>query len=453
MESKFLRIILVSLFLFSVFSFASADRTVKFSFYEGKELANGSKTVYTDHLISGVTLETYSCLNVECSLVGSKIDALSKTASGNNMDVTFPTEMPNGFGYLVYFYHDDYFGVEDKLSVSGTSSTISPASVFLYQKEGANIPIDDFKFNAINTRTTNVSFVVDLSHILRNGTVYPNLQKANNSLSENVKTDLFFRVFDSNNVKIYETKKTINVEYGNNTQTASFNYAFNIVGNYNVEVETKIVDKQLFNTVSNISTKPIKIISNVANNYSYSTISSSVSALNVNVGENFQYNVTHASFYVDEFGVTTASNSIIVYKIKDVSGTVVYNSTVNRIAGTYEFDYTFVNAGNYTTNVNVCAQNVPGALTCSSETKTIVVSVVSDKSKSREDKEDSKIISKAGTYFSDFIEDNSESKENETIENFDSTSNEVDFPVEEVLIFTLSAGIVAVAIKLLLLLL
>lgn len=259
MENKNLKYFIVSAFILLLLaSLASADVDVEFNIYEKIVYSNGT-TSATDNVISNVSLDVYSCLNIGCSLVGDIIPELSKTnVLTSTIPVTFPKTLLSENGYLLYFYHPGYFGQTINVSIYGTSESVVKVGVFLSKREGGKIPIEGINSPLNSTVNKIVSFDVNLERTDESYLLIEDNRQKNFTLKEFVDGKLNIQVL-KNNVVIYTESKPISVNYGENSKHVIFDYNFTEDGVYDVEFETEITDNQLFNSSKDKKTKSIII--------------------------------------------------------------------------------------------------------------------------------------------------------------------------------------------------
>ncbi len=459
MEHKNLKLLVVFLFLFSFVSFVCADRVVEFSFFEAIKYENGTQ-VSTTNKVLGAGLDVYPCLNSACNIVGNKISSLSSVTNTEKLSVNFPTTMSSVYGYLLYFYHQDFFGIEINATINGTSGTTTNANIYLYKREGGYAPIKSFDFVSTNTRLSNVTFDVKIEMDDSTYVLVPDRRRTNITLKEDVNVSLKFNVL-YNGTNIHQESRFINIPYGESVTNERFFYLFSSVGDYEVEVETEIVDNQLFSTTKKNEKKSIKIISDSLNNYSYSNLNIYPTNGTIYLKENYSLVVAHESFYVDEYGNVNNRNSNLNFNIRDFNNTSIYNYNIKTSSGNYTFNYLFLSTGNYTINVSACTDGFIGSFsTCGSKLINVEIiekeepSIKKTNKKDNTPKENPLIIFKESSFEENTKENTVEDSRDSNQIIYDYNSNNVsnDTFKEEIVVFVIGSGILIVLIKIIFLL-
>lgn len=333
-------------------NFTSAGNRVTYNAYYA-ELNDDGNITYTNTPVTDFDTVGYICLNSDCSSVGSKVNGLTKSTSGNSITLDFPTTFNYAY-YGIWFYKEGYIHWERLDYSKGSGGVYGPYNIYFAKKEIAWAPI--MNMDVVNEVNPNIPIEVGVS-VGIDAETYSAIENAGplkyNPVELNlinvVNTTVTLKIKDSSGNLVDEEEEVLQIPYSQSKEVF-FNYSgFSQTGKYILELITTIDDLKIINSLSQIAKTEIRVIPANLTDYSFSLISGlNMTPASPERNENIDFSFDYVSNYVDVFGLLTLSDTNVSIKIYNEGNLISEdNLTLSSSINSFDFNETFSALGNY----------------------------------------------------------------------------------------------------------
>ena len=350
MKNKILLSIIAFIFLIISAFAVSADVPVNYNLREATVLSSGSVS-YSNNPVTDVNVIGFACADSQCNEVTGSALWNENSGSSSNLQIVYPTNLPESGYYAVYFYKQGYIPYELKAFWHGNAG-VQSSTAYLGKVDIGRAPIDSF--SVTNDAQPNVPLVMDIDASL-DATTYAALANAGpvnympSQLADyySVETQVTLRVYDDNDYIVYQNMQTVDIPYSS-SKRVQFTWTPEDNGDYRAVATTFVTDVKFLTSEEEEVSKEFSVIEEDPNNMCYTLLNDlKVSDQFPNEGQTLTISGSKISNYADDNYILTAVPTDLVLQIFDNNGLVVYSDTLNMDANdnsvdkkTFSFEWT-----------------------------------------------------------------------------------------------------------------
>lgn len=352
--------LLLSLVLSLIIALTLVSATVDVNFYAYNSTIqdDGTLTTTTQN-VTGYSSVGYVCTSADCSTIGAQVAGFTSTTATNMITVTFPTNLQNASGYVIYFYKPGYIGWQQAgIILNGTDGGTpinAPVPVYFAKMNSGSAPI--MNLSVVDQTLPNLPISVSAS-VTVDSDVYSAINDTRIApipLSEDVQTQVILTITNSTGSVVYTTSQTVNVPY-NGSSDVTFTYpGFSSTGSYSVSVTTNVTDAKILNPTTETTTSGITVIPFGLTNYSYSLLQNlQMSPLNPDEGDTVNFDISSISGFVNDSGsLSSLGTTLQIEYLRNglFFDRVTYNLANSTNYTTFSWSRTFSQDGSYTVTV------------------------------------------------------------------------------------------------------
>lgn len=235
---------------------------INYTVYNATIEDNGAQTNTTTP-VTNFNVITYNCTSLNCLTIGAVISSSTSFLNSNVVKIAFPVTLSSSYGYVSYFYKEEYIGWAQKSNWAGSGENQSTRSIYLLKKRSGSANITNFN---VNNSTGVISAVID--------SAIKNTSFASIPLLERVNTTVNLVIANASGL-VYSQSQNVMIAYSA-SQPVNFNYNFSQLasGNYTVNLSTDVLnEKKILTSIPRSNSMILAVFNNNSiNNVSNGTI-------------------------------------------------------------------------------------------------------------------------------------------------------------------------------------
>ncbi len=291
---------------------------------------------------NNVKVEAYNCADALCKQVKTFSGTLNPpTINKTTSTVSYPTQLQD-FGYSVFHFSKGFLPKVTRTDFSGTGKLTE--DITFNKVKVCRSVIDTF--TATNDAKANVPLAINVAASLdantnsaftftQNTVEFVPQDKINDYYSTDVRVTLTIK--DSNGATANQQTKDFTAANGNpikadESKKIEFEWTPAQNGQYNIKVETEVIDDQCASAERQSSSKDINVLQGMPRNQCYSILNGLKTQTDVvRINENMQTEFTKISNHANNYASTDANYKLtptqtqVQYTVTGPSGETVYS--------------------------------------------------------------------------------------------------------------------------------